>query len=266
MLREESAGDRHFRAGRRLPSQSCCKTGTTFAGLPGMPNYMRGDTHDHQRLLENHRDRVLEILGKYGLANPRLFGSVLHATHNPQSDIDLLVDPSSETTLLMLIAAEQEIQTELGLSVDLKTPEELSKRFREKVISESRSLIDWQSGETSTHMSPQLRDGDYLNHIQRAIEKVRRYSSDREEFFRREEIQDAVIRGLEIIGEAVTRLSQDLKDAHPDVPWQQISGLRNRLIHGYFDVQLDLVWKTVQEDVPGFEQAVSKIAASLAGR
>jgi uncharacterized protein with HEPN domain/predicted nucleotidyltransferase len=221
---------------------------------------------DHQNLLEKHRERILEILGKYGLGNPRLFGSVLHATHDPESDIDLLVDPSSETTLLTLIAAEQEIQTELGLSVDLKTPEELSKRFREKVIAESRSLTDWQSGEKSSPMSPQFRDRDYLNHIQRAIEKIHRYSSDREEFFRREEIQDSVIRGLEIIGEAVSRLSQNLKDAHPNVPWQQISGLRNRLIHGYFDVELDRVWKTVEEDVPGFEQAVSKIVDSFTER
>src|SRR5271166_760811 len=219
---------------------------------------------DYQRLLEKHRERIFEILKKYGLGNPRLFGSVLHATHDPESDIDLLVDPSSETTLLTLIAAEQEIQTELGLSVDLKTPEELSKRFREKVMAESRSLTDWQSGEKSTFMSPQFRDRDYLNHIQRAIEKIHRYSSDREEFVRREEIQDTVIRGLEIIGEAVSRLSQDLKDAHPNVPWQQISGLRNRPIHGYFDVQLDRVWKTVEEDVPGFEQAISEIVASLA--
>jgi uncharacterized protein with HEPN domain/predicted nucleotidyltransferase len=221
---------------------------------------------DHQNLLEKHRERILEILAKYGLGNPRLFGSVLHATHDPESDIDLLVDPSSETTLLTLIAAEQEIQKELGLSVDLKTPEELSKRFRENVIAESRSLTDWQSGEKSTHMSPQFRDRDYLNHIQRAIEKIHRYSSDREEFFRREEIQDSVIRGLEIIGEAVGRLSQNLKDAHPNVPWQHISGLRNRLIHGYFDVQLDRVWKTVEEDVPAFEQAVSKIVDSLTER
>lgn len=219
---------------------------------------------DHRMLLETHRARILEILGKYNLGNPRLFGSVLHASHNSESDIDLLVDPSCETTLLTLIAAEQEIQTEVGLSVDLKTPEELSKRFREKVVSESRSLFDWESSETSTLMSPQFRDGDYLSHIQRAIEKVHRYSSDREEFFRREEVQDAVIRGLEIIGEAVSRLSQDLKDAHTDVPWQQISGLRHRLIHGYFDVHLDRVWKTVEEDVPRFEQAISKIVASLA--
>jgi uncharacterized protein with HEPN domain/predicted nucleotidyltransferase len=209
---------------------------------------------DHQKLLENYRERILEILGKYGLGNPRLFGSVLHAIHNPESDVDLLVDPGSETTLLMLIAAEQEIHTELGLSVDLRTSKELSKRFREKVISESRSLTDWESGQSNTLMSPQFRDGDYLNHIQKAIEKIHRYSSDREEFFRREEFQDAVIRGLEIIGEAVSRLSQDLKDAHPDVPWRQISGLRNRLIHGYFDIELDLVWKTVEEDLPGFER------------
>jgi predicted nucleotidyltransferase len=133
----------------------------------------------HQKLLEKHRERILEILGKYGLGNPRLFSSVLHATREPESDIDLLVDPSPETTLMALIAAEQEIQTELRLSVDLKTAEELSKRFRERVIPESRSLTDWQSDETSALMGPQFRDGDYLNYIQKAIEKIHRYSGIR---------------------------------------------------------------------------------------
>ena len=62
--------------------------------------------------------------------------------------------------------------------------------------------------------------------------------------------QNAVIRPLEIIGEAARRISQDTRDAHPEIPWEQMIGMRNRLIHEYFRVNLTTVWETVQNDLP----------------
>jgi uncharacterized protein with HEPN domain len=62
--------------------------------------------------------------------------------------------------------------------------------------------------------------------------------------------QNAVIRPLEIIGEAARRLSQQTRDAHPDIPWDQMIGMRNRLIHEYFRVNLTTVWETVRDDLP----------------
>jgi uncharacterized protein with HEPN domain len=59
-----------------------------------------------------------------------------------------------------------------------------------------------------------------------------------------------VIRPLEIIGEAARRISQDTRDAHPEIPWEQMIGMRNRLIHEYFRVNLTTVWETVQNDLP----------------
>ena len=60
----------------------------------------------------------------------------------------------------------------------------------------------------------------------------------------------AVIRLLEIIGEAATRIPDQMRTRHPSIPWRQISGLRNRLIHGYDAVDIDVVWRIVQNDVP----------------
>ena len=62
--------------------------------------------------------------------------------------------------------------------------------------------------------------------------------------------QNAVMRPLEIIGEAARRVSQDTRAAYPDIPWDQMVGMRNRLIHEYFRVNLTTVWETVQDDLP----------------
>ena len=62
--------------------------------------------------------------------------------------------------------------------------------------------------------------------------------------------QLAIPKAVEIIGEAASRISEETKAKHPDVPWTEIIGMRNRLVHGYFAIRLDRVWQTVQEDLP----------------
>lgn len=73
---------------------------------------------------------------------------------------------------------------------------------------------------------------------------------DRNEFNDNEVIQNAVIRPLEIIGEAASRISTAFRKSHPEIPWKEIIGLRNRLIHEYFRVEFSAVWDTIQKDIP----------------
>lgn len=73
---------------------------------------------------------------------------------------------------------------------------------------------------------------------------------DRESFDASTLHQNAVVRVLEIIGEAAKHVSQETQDAHPEIPWRETSGMRNKLIHEYFDVDLDEVWDTVKNDIP----------------
>jgi uncharacterized protein with HEPN domain len=94
-------------------------------------------------------------------------------------------------------------------------------------------------------------DRVYLLHIQDAVQRVLAYTRDGRDYFLADtKTQDAVIRNIEIIGEATKNLSQDRKAAHPGVPWKQIAGMRDTLIHRYFGVKLELVWQVVESDLP----------------
>jgi uncharacterized protein with HEPN domain len=72
-----------------------------------------------------------------------------------------------------------------------------------------------------------------------------------------------LIRLLEIIGEAANSVSEETQRAHPRVPWRKMVGLRNRLIHGYFNVNLDVVWDTVRNDLPDLIPALEEVLAEL---
>jgi len=72
-------------------------------------------------------------------------------------------------------------------------------------------------------------------------------------------LQLSLIRLLEVVGEAAASISVEFQKEHPEIPWRTMIGMRNRLIHGYFDVNLDVVWQTVQEDLPGLISVVRPI-------
>ena len=103
----------------------------------------------------------------------------------------------------------------------------------------------------------------YLCHIRDAIEKIERYASVGEDvFLKTGHWQDAVIRNLEIIGEATKRISTDVKNDNPEIPWREIAGLRDVLIHDYMGVDLHVVWNVVVQDVPKLKLTVTKLLAT----
>ena len=111
-------------------------------------------------------------------------------------------------------------------------------------------------------------DPAYLHHIRDGIERVERHLAgvSWDEFLQTELVQDAVLRQLEIIGEAARNLSDDLRQAHAQVPWSQIVGMRNRLIHAYFQVDLTVVWEIAQVDLPALKEQIRQILESEGGR
>ena len=107
------------------------------------------------------------------------------------------------------------------------------------------------------------RDRLYLRHILEAIAAIEEFTqADRAGFLADRKTQSAVIRQLEIIGEAVKRLSPELTAVETAVPWRLIAGARDRLIHGYFKVDLDAVWAMVEKDLPALRSNVERIAAT----
>ena len=100
-----------------------------------------------------------------------------------------------------------------------------------------------------------------IEDILEAIGKIDRYLAgmDKAGFLADSKTVDSVIRNLEIIGEATKRLPKSIKDAYPSVPWGQIVGLRNRVIHDYFGVDLELVWTIVKNDMPSYQHALAGI-------
>ena len=101
----------------------------------------------------------------------------------------------------------------------------------------------------------------FLEDIKGSIERIEEYIRDmsKEHFMEDIRTQDAVIRRLEIIGEAAKNIQEDFRHKYPDIPWKQIAGMRDVLIHGYFSVNLERVWVVVKSDLPKFKLKISRI-------
>lgn len=102
---------------------------------------------------------------------------------------------------------------------------------------------------------------DYIDDMLDAILKIEKFLSDFdfETFSKDDKTQYAVIRALEIIGEASKKIPNNIKISYSDVPWREISGMRDKLIHDYFGVDIDVVWKTAVEDIPSVLHSLNQI-------
>lgn len=105
----------------------------------------------------------------------------------------------------------------------------------------------------------------FLKHILESIEEIEKYTTgvSGDKFFRDSQMQDAVIRRLEIIGEAVKNLPLAFRKKHVHIPWKEMGGMRDILIHEYFGVDIDLVWKVVEKDIPALKRQISVLLKDL---
>ena len=105
----------------------------------------------------------------------------------------------------------------------------------------------------------------FAAHILECIEKVQEYSKDitKEDFKNSTQLQDAIIRRVEIIGEAARNIPQEIQIEYPEIPWDEMKGMRNVLIHEYFGVDLDLTWEVTRKDLPDLKSQIISLKEEL---
>ncbi len=106
------------------------------------------------------------------------------------------------------------------------------------------------------------RDEGYVLDMLEMAQRALRYAEgvDRRTFDRDERLQDALIRVIQVLGEAARRVSSEYRDAHPEIPWSRIVGMRNKLVHDYFEVDSAEVWLVLREDLPELLPLLERIA------
>lgn len=101
----------------------------------------------------------------------------------------------------------------------------------------------------------------YIKHIKTSINKISIYTKDLDEesFYDNDIIQDAVIRQFEIIGEATKRIGIEFRNKYPKIPWKDMAGMRDILIHEYINVDIGILWETIKEDIPKLKKLLENI-------
>lgn len=104
-----------------------------------------------------------------------------------------------------------------------------------------------------------IDDCTLLRHIAQGIEVIQNRVGDNQGRFEQDDVlQDAVLRRLETVTDACSRLSEELQARHPEIEWRAIRGLRNRLAHAYLEIQIDVLWSVIHDDLPTLQRMVDK--------
>jgi uncharacterized protein with HEPN domain/predicted nucleotidyltransferase len=195
---------------------------------------------------------IIPLIKQHQAIRAGLFGSLVRGEMKPESDIDILVELPAHKSLLEIVGLKLDLEQALGKSVDLVEYSTIPDNLMEQILAEEIPLIG--------------RDSRlFLQDILESINLIEEYTQDlsQNEFSQNIQVQDAVIRRLEIIGEATKNLPRSLRLQYPAVPWQQMAGMRDILIHGYFGANLNRIWEVIEQNLPVLQPQITQILDEL---
>ena len=223
-----------------------------------------------KKIVSQEKDAIRQ---QYKAEIKAVFGSYARGDFHADSDLDLLVDFDKGVNLFDMIGLEQFLEDKLGCKVDVVPWDLLREELRPSVFSE---MISFESGpEDFTHLqskycvetnNPPMRNYQlYLKDIFEAMGAAQVFveGTDFEAFVSDDKTASAVVRKLEIIGEATKNVPETIRQAYPQVPWRQMAGMRDRIIHVYFDVNYTIVWEVVTELIPPLQPIIAQILKDL---
>ncbi len=217
------------------------------------------------RLLREHMPVLVK---RFGVSELALFGSTARDESTPDSDVDILVTFDSETREEQNgaswwgdLGAEDYLSDLFGRRVDLVERRLLRKEYRPWVEADAVDPLDPRP--LMSEASRPKRWDIYIQDMLDSCDKVISYTVGFEQAeFQQDEIRkDATIRNVEIIGEAATKLPEHVREANPEIPWRAVIDARNRLIHGYRDINDDKLWAIIRQHVPELITRLSPLLA-----
>jgi uncharacterized protein with HEPN domain/predicted nucleotidyltransferase len=205
---------------------------------------------------------ILRVGKKHGASNIRVFGSAARGEATSGSDVDLLVDVPPERKRQALERMSEELTELLGCKVDVATEADLRPRVRQRALEEAIPLgIAPSMSRNATRLSRMRRDQDQLLDILEAIDLVQKHAPL--DALEQVTVKFFVVHQVQTIGEAASRLSEELRLQHADIPWKEIISMRNKIVHGYHDVDIEKAKDAVRKDLPDLRQKVQRILDSF---
>ena len=201
-----------------------------------------------------------------------LFGSALREDLKPESDIDMLVEYAPEADISYFDIVQQQIDFSkmIGRPVDLLTPKSLSPYFRQEVMDSAEPLYDVEGIPASRRkpMPPKPdKDRARLLHMLDAAEKACRIAGrhTRADIEINEMLELSLVKAVEIIGEAARHVTADTRAQSPNIDWEKIVGMRNNLVHAYFEIDYDVLWSVISERLPPLIINLERLIAAKYG-
>ena len=194
-------------------------------------------------VLNELQQHEAELSRRFGVVSLTLFGSFARDQATEQSDVDVLVSFDNPPDWRSLFGAQSYLEDLFGRPVDLVVKEQLREEVR-PYVERDISMPDSPSGAREWRF--------YIQDMIGFCENVLSYTHglDQAAFLADRRTYDATLRNIEMIGEAANHIPDDVREAHPDIAWGAIVGMRNRLAHAYLSISDSAIWSAIQNDIP----------------